>query len=184
MNAKNSAGSVPNGNALRATLEFTARRCAAFLADGIILFGILAPTGYIIGQIGGAIQPQTGPEVWHVILLTFSAPAWLYFIVSDCSTGGATLGKRVCKLRVAGKANERISPGRAVVRTAIKLLPWELTHLFVFALSDDFGQFGHVQWFGIAIVYVLATVYLLLMLATNGNRTVHDFATNTRVVNT
>lgn len=166
-----------------ATLDFTARRVAAFLTDCIVLFGILAPTGYVLGRGLGISLLQTGPAVWNVILLNFSAPAWLYFIVSDCSTGGATFGKRLCKLRVARSTDEGISPGRAVVRTSIKLLPWELTHIFIFALSADPGRFGHVQWFGIAIVYALATTYLLVLLATNGEKTVHDLITDTQVIN-
>lgn len=102
--------------------------------------------GYIIGQLSGASQPQAGPEIWYIILLTFSGPAWLYFIVSDRSTRGATLGKRVFKLRVSGTTEERVSLGRAVVRTVIKLLPWELTHLFVFALSEVSVSSTRFNW--------------------------------------
>lgn len=177
----NKTGDIGKWEALRGTLNLTARRSAAFLADWIILFGVLAPMGYIIGQFIGAPQPQTGPEVWYALLLTFSGPAWLYFIVSDSSTGGATLGKRAFKLRVTGTTEERVSLGRAVVRTVIKLLPWELTHLFVFALSEDLGHLELIQWIGLAIVYALASVYLVVMVLTGGNRSVHDFVTDTRV---
>lgn len=162
--------------ALRSTLRFTARRSAAFLADWIILFCILAPVGILIGRFSGAPQPQTGPEVWHMILLTFSAPAWLYFIVSDRSTRGATLGKRVFKLRVAGTTEERVSLGRAVVRTVIKLLPWELTHLFVFGLSKELGQFDQIQSVGLAVVYAANGFMLFLpvgflWISNHGSRT-------------
>lgn len=112
-----------NLEGLGSTRRFVARRSGAVLGDWMILFGILASVAFLIGRFRGASQPLSGPEVWYMTLLTFSIPAWIYFIVSDCSGSGATLGKRLFNLRVALATEKRVSLGRAVMRTAIKLLP-------------------------------------------------------------
>lgn len=162
-------------------LGFTARRSAAYLTDWIFLFGILAPLGFLVGRLFGASQPQPGPELWHTILLNFSLPAWLYFILSDSSVDGATLGKRAFRIRVSGLDEERVSLAHALPRTAVKLLPWELAHLSAFALSDGTGQFSRVQTLGVLAANALILAYLVVVLFQGGRRSVHDLAAGTVV---
>ncbi|MBL38506.1 MAG: hypothetical protein CMP07_08860 [Xanthomonadales bacterium] len=155
------------------------RRVLAFMTDILILFAVLGTLGFLIQQAIGYV-PTTGPEIWRVLLLNFSIPVWLYFWLSDASARGGTLGKRIFRIRVAadGKA---LGPARALARTAIKLLPWELAHLSAFALSSDLESLSIVQSVGLVASNLLMLVYLWMAFASRGRRSVHDLVASTRV---
>ncbi len=78
------------------------KRFAAFLIDGCILW---LPGLYMVGRM---------PNLWVnviSILLGFA-----YFGLLEGFSPGATLGKRVMKLRVVGADGQPIGPGRAMYR--------------------------------------------------------------------
>ena len=156
------------------------RRAGAFLVDMVILFTVLAPTGFLIQRSLG-YEPQTGLAIWRAILWNFSLPSWLYFTLSDRSTQGATFGKRLFGLRVTDTTGVQLSWRQALGRTAVKLLPWELVHLSVFALSSDLSHFSLGQSIGLATANGLIILYLIVALATHGRRSVHDFVAATEV---
>lgn len=70
---------------------------------------------------------------------------------------------------------------RSLLRTAVKLSPWELVHVSMFALTDDPGQFGPVQVAGLAVVDALLLAYLAVLVLTRGRRSVHDLLVDTSV---
>jgi len=156
------------------------RRAGAFFVDIFILFGVLGPTGFLIQRLFGH-QPQTGPDIWYTLLLNFSFPTWLYFTLSDRSSRGATLGKRLFRLRVIGVAGTRLGFWQALGRTAIKLLPWELIHVSAFALSTDMSRLSPQQTVGLAVASGLAFLYFVVAVITRGQRSAHDFAMRTEV---
>jgi uncharacterized RDD family membrane protein YckC len=158
------------------------RRIAAYLVDILLLFALLAPAGQLILWLLGGATPQSGPAIARVILWNFSLPAWLYFILADQSASGTTLGKWLLTIQVRDTSGERLSAGRALARTAVKLLPWELVHVSAFALSPDLSQFGALQLAGVAAANLLTAVYLGVAVATGGRRSVHDYAADTLVV--
>lgn len=173
--SKNHAGGNPG-------LRHVLKRAAAYLLDILLLFVVLAPLGFLIQWLLGSSLPQTGPEVWRTLLWNFSIPAWLYFGLSDRSAAGATAGKRWLKLRVVHEQNHRIAAGTALLRTAVKLLPWELVHISAFALSVDMTNFTTTQIIGLTVANGLTLVYLVTTILTKGERSVHDFVAQTRVV--
>lgn len=156
------------------------RRSLAYLTDIAILFALLAPAGFVIQQAIGYF-PSNGPEIWHVLLLNFSVPVWLYFWLSDASGRGATLGKRIFGIRVAREDNKALGLGRAFARTVVKLLPWELVHLSAFALSNDLDTFSVAQTVGLAAANLLMLIYLGLAFTSRGRRSVHDVFVDTKV---
>ena len=85
------------------------------------------------------IFPRTPYQVWLATVVSFSIPAWLYFLLSDCSGSGATIGKKL-RLRVVQTGGARVGWLRSLARTAIKLLPWEMAHIFGFALAEQVGR--------------------------------------------
>lgn len=125
------------------------------------------------------IRPESQIEIWRAAVLSFSVPAWLSFILSDHSRGGATLGKRLWHVRVVDQRGQRLSLGRATGRTAIKLLPWELAHLVFVAAAAS-----RMQMLLIVAANLLVLVYLAVAIATHGRRSIHDFAVGTVVVPT
>jgi uncharacterized RDD family membrane protein YckC len=165
----------------RSAFTLLGRRIAAYMLDMLVLFGILAPAGQLILWLLDAPLPLTGPAIARVILWNFSLPAWLYFILADRSASGATPGKRLLKIQVRDVHGEQLSIERALARTAVKLLPWELVHVSAFALSTDLTQFSRTQVIGVAAANVLTIVYLGVAVATRGRRSVHDYAAGTLV---
>lgn len=156
------------------------RRIAAYLLDILLLFAVLAPLGQVILRLLGR-TPSSSPEIALTILWNFSLPVWLYFAAGDCSAGGATLGKRLLRIQVRTERGEQVRLGRALARTAVKLLPWELTHISAFALSADLTALGPLQVAGIALANLLALSYLVVAIATGGRRSVHDYLAATAV---
>ncbi len=148
-------------------------RISAYVVDIVLLFAVLGPLGQIILRLLGR-APATGPEIWRTILWNFSLPCWLYFIVSARSKGGATLGQRWLGLRVTGDHGPITIP-RAVVRTAVLLLPWELVHISAFGLSRHLDRLNPNQIVGLTVANALTLLYLLVTLRTGGRRSVHDF---------
>jgi len=156
------------------------RRALAYLVDIAILFAVLGPAGFLVQQAIG-YAPTTGPEIWGVLILNFSIPVWIYFWLSDASRRGATLGKRIFRIRVVGSDGRPPGPGRALARTALKLLPWEMVHLSAFALSPDPDAFSVLQSIGLTVANVLMLVYLYEAFASHGRRSVHDRVASTEI---
>ena len=156
------------------------RRAAAFGLDCLLLFVTLGPLTFFLIYVFIDGTP-TGPQLWVCLLFGFSIPAWTYFSVSDRSRRGATVGKRVLGIRVTTQGGGQLSVSRAVVRTALKVLPWELMHLSAFALSEGMDQLTTVQIVGMTASNLLSFTYLVFAFLTRGRRSVHDYAASTQV---
>ena len=158
----------------------TARRAAAYALDVALLAAILIPIAFGLQLVLG-YRPTTGIGVWLASLATISVPTWTYFTLSDASIRGATLGKRSLGLRAAFIDGRRITIGPAVVRTAIKLIPWELAHFALFGLSVELGTFSGLQIGVLWLVYALLAVYIVVAVRNAGERSVHDLVAGTAV---
>lgn len=156
------------------------RRVGAYVLDIIGLFMLLAPLGQAILWLVGT-KPRSGPAIAQTILWNFSLPVWLYFIVSDASATGATIGKRLLGIKVSRMNGARLSWRQTLLRTTMKLLPWELVHIAAFALSTDLTQFRPVQRVGLTLANLLIVVYLLLAGLSRGQRSLHDYVAGTVV---
>jgi uncharacterized RDD family membrane protein YckC len=157
------------------------RRAVAFAVDCALLFLVLVPAGQLVRFGLGWPYPSTGPGIWLVVALNLSLPTWTYFILSDSAARGATAGKRLLGLSVVRVDGGRVELGRALGRTAIKLLPWETVHVSLLALSSDPTRFAPRQWVGLAVANILMVAYLVVAAWTRGRRSVHDYAAKTEV---
>ena len=164
------------GPAVRAMV----RRLAAYALDVALLAAVLVPLAFGLQALVG-YRPDTDTGVWLASLATISLPSWLYFTLSDASSGGATLGKRLLGLRASDIDGGRIGAGRALLRTAVKLIPWELTHVTLFGLSVELGTFTGIQIALLWLVYGLFAVYVIVGLRNRGERSVHDLVAGTMV---
>ncbi len=110
------------------------RRGVCYLIDSMLAFGVVAllqmfaltPLRNALGIDEDWFRSGWNTELYT--LLTISLPVWSLFAAGDCvwrSPGRRLTGSRVLK-RGAGAAP---SFGRAFVRAAVKLLPWEVAHL-------------------------------------------------------
>ena len=170
-----------------------ARRSGAYLVDVACLY-----LGFVVTQL--CLIPlrnrfdsgwmKSGPRLESYTSLTISLPVWLYFALSDSSSRQASFGKRLLGLRVASLSNRRISFGRALLRTVIKLLPWELSHVTVnlptpMLIDPQTGEFGWARGefrSGFIVVYVLLGIYFATTVLTPRKQSVHDLVAGTIVV--
>ena len=82
-----------------------------------------------------------GAELLGFVFLVL--PVGIYLYLGEASERQATVGKRLLSLRVVDAATGgRLAKPRVLVRTIVKLLPWEVAHFFVWqavALSATGG---------------------------------------------
>ena len=156
------------------------RRILAYMLDCAALFVVLGLLGWVVQQAIG-IAPETAQGTYAALVLNFSVPVWIYFTLCDHSKSGMTLGKRILKIQSRSQKGGRIGAMRALGRTALKMLPWELTHASAFLLVPELGQFGVASWIGLGLAYTLMFIYLIVAWRTDGRRSVHDLASDTFV---
>lgn len=171
-------------------MRWTALRLAAFGIDVGVLAAIFVLPQAILGfgfglslfNLSGFADPL-GIEAF--VLLTVSLPSWLYFILGDASAGGATIGKRALRMRVVQVDGNRARLSRVVLRTLVKMIPWELTHTALLVPVPLFAA-GAVptleQTIRLALVYAVLFVQLGVVIKTGGTRGLHDLAAETRVI--
>lgn len=116
-------------------------------------------------------------------LLTISLPTWLYIGLSEITPWQATVGKRIFKLQTLDEvSHRRMTITQTIIRTIIKMLPWEIAHLtnnFPVPIWYDPNPGFRV---GFVLVPLLATIYLFLGLFTKHKQSLHDLIANTIVV--
>jgi uncharacterized RDD family membrane protein YckC len=166
---------------LRRLAAYFARRSAAYLVD-VTLLGVAVVLTQSVLAFTGAGLPATASgwlvEAW--VLATVSLPVWLYFIVLERATG-TTLGKRLLGLRVERASGGRIGLGQAAVRTVIKLLPWELTHLTLLLPVPMWTDPNAGVRPGLIVVYGLLGLYVAAVALTPRQQSLHDLAAGTSV---
>jgi uncharacterized RDD family membrane protein YckC len=155
------------------------RRIAAFLLDVVILFLVLGPFGFLVKRMLGIVP--AGREIYVALLVNFSFPVWAFFTWADAFARGGTFGKRAFGLEVVSTEGGPLGVARALLRTAVKLLPWETVHVAVFLLPSAPSELESTTWIVLAAAYVLAFAYLMVVWRTFGERAPHDLVARTQV---
>jgi uncharacterized RDD family membrane protein YckC len=167
------------------------RRIAALLID----YGLILGWMVIIAAVSAGIAVATGGYAnwlaWGTTvaqLLGFAVlvlPVGIYLFVTESSARQATIGKRVLRLRVVARDGSRAPAWRILVRTVVKLLPWEIAHFFVWhtvAAASGGGVFPPWLIIGLVIADVLPIAYVLTVAIEPERRGPHDLVAGTRVV--
>lgn len=177
----------------KASGSLIARRVAAYAIDVAIAYGIFLAIQTAISPLRKHLEPRWMASATHFegyVVLTISLPVWCYFALSESSPWQATLGKRLLGLRVTDVAGNRIGIGRAFLRTAVKLLPWDLSHLTI-ALPTPLlidPESGALDWKrgefrpGFIVVYALLGTTLVTTIFTTRHQSLHDLAAGTVVL--
>ncbi len=141
--------------------NFVLRLCA-FAVDWLIfaLWGGLV-FGMVMLATGGDPSRPSGPWKAQAIgFLVVTLPFTLYHALCESSRWRASVGKRIVRLRACRRSGEPLSFARALLRNAIKFIPWEFGHMVTqqasFAGDDAFplwlwgptviGTLGPVWW--------------------------------------
>ena len=162
-------------------------RVKAFVLDYVlILFYLIAITVVIfllnsLFHINDLMFSERVRAQFFAFLLV-TLPVTLYFAISESSKQRATWGKQRLRLQVADANGERISVGRALTRTLLKFIPWELSHTLIWELSFSPQANSALISLGFGSVYVLIGLNIVSLLRTKSHQTVYDLLTGTCVI--
>lgn len=158
------------------------KRPVAYFIDFIIIWGTCILPQFIIYRVFDGMPFTYFHHPYHVyfwVLCTVSIPVWLYFIILESSPRQSTIGKRFMHLKVAGYSNTRISKKKSFVRTLVKLLPWEITHI---GLLPIYFSDNPQPTIGLYLANGLIIIYLVYFISQKGKTTIHDKAAGTKVI--
>ncbi|MEM8889689.1 MAG: RDD family protein [Bacteroidota bacterium] len=118
-------------------LRYLLRRTIAYFIDCFIAFALvmLLIQQLFLAQVRGYIGLDDAwfLNSWNVelyVLLSISLPVYLYFAFQDSSRKKGSLGKKWMKLEISQYENgQKLSFPKALFRTFLKLLPWEIAHV-------------------------------------------------------
>lgn len=163
-------------------------RILAFATDYIII------GGYIIVLLGiGAIVKIASPAVSNTLFanpisgqiigfFVVTLPVTLYFASLESSARQATWGKRKRGLRVIRSNGAKLSKTRALGRTLLKFIPWELAHTCIWQVSFAGQESSPLIYVGFASVWVLVGVNIISLLLSKSHQTLYDQLTDSFVV--
>ena len=126
-----------------------------------------------------------GAELLGFVFLVL--PVGIYLYLGEASERQATVGKRLLSLRVVDAATGgRLAKPRVLVRTIVKLLPWEVAHFFVWqavALTAT-GATDFPAWLsvGMVVANVLPVLYVVMVLVQRDHRGPHDLMARSKVI--
>jgi len=159
------------------------RRIAAWLLDYVLIAAYLVLLSAVsLGlrlspiqtEFDSAMGQPLTAELLGFFLLTL--PVVLYFALFEASPLRATLGKRALRLAVVELNGFRLSTRRALLREAVRFLPWELSHALLWRVALG-PHGGSIVWWvtaGFGVVYALVLIYLVTLFIGSQHRTVYD----------
>jgi uncharacterized RDD family membrane protein YckC len=149
-----------------------------FYLAAITLLGLLFSSLFSVNQ--WLFSDRVRAQLTGFLLITL--PVSLYFALSESSTRQATWGKRKVGLKVTDYNGERISFWRSSARTALKFIPWELSHTLIWEIYFSPQTNSNLVNYGFVLVYVLIGLNLASLIMTKKHQTIYDFLSKTYVV--
>jgi uncharacterized RDD family membrane protein YckC len=151
------------------------RRLLAFAVDwlAVVLWGGVLFGAVTMASSGNPPRPDNPWEAQAIGLLTMTIPVTLYFSLCESSAWRASLGKRLLGLVVIEETGGRLLLQSALLRNAVKFVPWEFGHTVAqqAAFSGEGGLPAWV-WGPAAVAWLVPAWWLVSMVATG--RTPYD----------
>jgi uncharacterized RDD family membrane protein YckC len=158
--------------------------CIIVLYALCLLCAALAFYQFALGSPPNALD-NLGVNGAHLLgFITLTLPVGLYFFFTETSQYHATFGKRVVKIKVSAKNKKHLSKKQIVLRTVIKLLPWEFAHTFIYQIvyySNNNIEPPIWVMVGLCIANILPLVYVLMILCRKDRAGPHDLVAKTLV---
>ncbi len=168
-------------------------RLKAFVFDYLIILAYIAALfgvnfGIILG--GGVLEDISplfsSPFVKDAIAFTtLILPVILYFALQEGSLRQSTWGKRKAGIRVANVDGGRLTRKQALVRSAVKFLPWQIAHTCIYHVEGwplEVNTLSPLVMAGFVLVYVLVGIYIACVLISKKHRTPYDWAAGSYVI--
>ncbi len=151
---------TPEGLALPVTLASRGSRAGALMLDVLILlFGIIAFQLLLNWIAGGLLEgstfdpvaaPQGAREFLQIVLVISYFAAWYgYFLVQELGPRGATLGKRMTGIRIAARSGGRLTPEAVIARNLLRDIElfYPLILILVLVVQNAGGEdIGPLPW--------------------------------------
>ena len=163
------------------------RRAGAFALDYLLILlylVVMTLVFFLANSFFGLSQwlftDRLRAQLTGFILITL--PITLYFAFGESSGQQATWGKKRMGIKVTDYNREPISFWRALLRTILKFIPWELSHTLIWTIY--FSPQTESAWisYGFVLVYLLIGLNLLSLGITKTHQTLYDFIIHTYVV--
>ncbi|MBS4175355.1 RDD family protein [Bacillus sp. FJAT-49736] len=119
-------------------------------------------------------------EVTGFCLITL--PVVFYFSLMEASSRGGTLGKRKWNIRVVKKDGEPIGVGRAIFRSVIKFIPWEMSHFAIWNILRPSSLPDSLITFILFTANILAILYIFFPLVNKQRKNIYDWIAGTSVI--
>lgn len=122
-----------------------------------------------------------------VAFASLTLPVGVYLWATEAGGRNATVGKRAMGLRVLSTNGSAPSAAAVLLRTIVKLLPWEFAHFFVFQVTYYSLHLGRPDsapaWViaGLVAANLIPLGYVGCVILTPSRRGPHDFAAGTVV---
>ena len=163
------------------------QRVGAFVLDYVVILFYLVAVSLIFLLLNSLFNlddrlftDRVRAQLTAFLLITL--PVALYFAINESSNRQATSGKQRMKLIVTDVDGERISFWRALARTFLKFIPWELSHTLIWELSFSPQTANVLVYYGFGFVYLLVGLNIASLLLTKTHQTIYDLLTKTYVV--
>ena len=109
-------------------------------------------------------------------------PVALYFALLESSSWQATWGKRRRGLKVMGTNGERLTRTRAIGRTLLKFIPWELAHTCIWQISFAPQEPSPLITLGFVLVWLLIGANIVKLWLSPTHQTLYDRLAGTYVI--
>jgi uncharacterized RDD family membrane protein YckC len=168
--------------------RLTRRRLRAYGIDLAVMAGwqgVLAAGAVLLPGRQARARVFRAPATADLAqFVTGVLPAAVYLASGESGPARATAGKRSARLVVAAEDGGRAGAGRIAVRTAVKLLPWQLAHLGVARVGGAVpGRHAErTARAALGAALTLTAVSCTLAVCRADGRALHDLAAGTRVV--
>ena len=133
-------------------------RVAAYLVDTVLLSLVFVPLGFVLGVVIALTSSGENNEaavtlVSLLIRVVSLLAGWLYFAWLESSSWQATVGKKVCGLRVTDLNGNQITFGKATGRYFAKIISAIILLIgFIMIAFSDTKQGLHDQLAGTLVL--------------------------------
>lgn len=162
-------------------MKYFIERTLAYFIDCFIAFAVVmliiqwAILSHLRESFGITdIWFQSSINMQLYVLTSISIPVWIYFAYFDSKKSKGTFGKRIFKLEVKDNKNQKISFGKSLCRTILKLLPWEIAHIGVIFPTPIYYENEPAVRILSYVGLLLFAIYVISIWTDSRKRTIYD----------
>ena len=169
-----------------------ALRLTAFFFDYLVILGYLVALAIVgtflaLGPLADEWSALVSTPLQNDFLafLVTVLPVAAYFALSEGSAAGATWGKRRVGLKVVALDGQPLGRGQALVRAAVKFIPWQMAHTALFNIPGFPVATGDPPGWTVWLLggmWIIVGIYLVGLTRLGGGRTIYDRLSASRVI--